>query len=88
MSDESDTVHAYEVRGKEKSTPTSQYDKGLQALSNMNRLQQVEVLHGQYCNRVKVKDFIALFNQVLQQERHLNIQLMLKKHQILHVLIS
>ena len=46
LPDESDTVHAYELRGKQKSTPSSQYDKGLQALSNMNRVQQVEVLHG------------------------------------------
>ena len=48
LTDESDTVAAYELRGKQKTTPSSQYDKGLQALSNMNRLQQVEVLHGKY----------------------------------------
>ncbi|XP_033735374.1 putative E3 ubiquitin-protein ligase UBR7 [Pecten maximus] len=44
--DESDTVTAYEKRGKDKQTPSSQYDKGLQALSSMDRIQQVEVIQG------------------------------------------
>ncbi|XP_076098227.1 putative E3 ubiquitin-protein ligase UBR7 [Mytilus galloprovincialis] len=61
LSDESDTVHAYEVRGKEKSTPTSQYDKGLQALSNMNRLQQVEVLHGYNDLKSELNDYLKKF---------------------------
>lgn len=43
--DESDTVHNYEQRGRDK-TASSQYEKGMQALSSMNRVQQVEVLHG------------------------------------------
>ncbi|OWF55413.1 putative E3 ubiquitin-protein ligase UBR7 [Mizuhopecten yessoensis] len=44
--DESDTVMAYEKRGQDKQTPSSQYDKGLQALSSMDRVQQVEVIQG------------------------------------------
>lgn len=47
--DESDTVHNYEQRGRDK-TASSQYEKGMQALSSMNRVQQVEVLHGKASN--------------------------------------
>lgn len=47
--DESDTVHNYEQRGRDK-TASSQYEKGMQALSSMNRVQQVEVLHGKSSN--------------------------------------
>lgn len=47
--DESDTVHNYEQRGRDK-TDSSQYEKGMQALSSMNRVQQVEVLHGKSSN--------------------------------------
>ena len=43
--DEADTVHNYEQRGRNK-TASSQYEKGMRALSSMNRVQQVEVLHG------------------------------------------
>ncbi|KAJ8309475.1 hypothetical protein KUTeg_014349 [Tegillarca granosa] len=44
--DEEDTVHAYESRGKANSSASSGYDKGIQALNKMDRVQQVEVLHG------------------------------------------
>ena len=40
--DDADTVAAYENRGKDKQ-PASQYDKGMAALSSMDRFQQVEV---------------------------------------------
>lgn len=53
--DESDTVHNYEQRGRDK-TASSQYEKGMQALSSMNRVQQVEVLHG------KVSEILSIFN--------------------------
>ena len=44
--DQSDTVHAYEQRGKAKQGTSSGYDQGLQVLSSMNRVQQVEVIQG------------------------------------------
>ena len=46
ITEESDTVNAYEERGKAKRATGSQYEQGMQVLSNMNRVQQVEVLHG------------------------------------------
>ena len=46
LCDECDTVHYYETKGKEEATPASQYAKGMQALSNMDRIQQVEMLQG------------------------------------------
>ena len=39
-------MHYYETKGKEEATPASQYAKGMQALSNMDRIQQVEMLQG------------------------------------------
>ena len=43
MLDEGDPVDVYEEKGKKN---VSQYDQGMEALSNMNRIQQVEVIHG------------------------------------------
>lgn len=45
LTDESDTIAAYEERGKQMSEKSS-YDKGLEALQSMNRVQQVELVHG------------------------------------------
>jgi hypothetical protein len=44
--DVNDSVRAYEERGKESCTRQSQYDQGMEALTTMDRTQQVEVLHG------------------------------------------
>ena len=44
--DVSDTIHAYEERGKQRVAPLNQYEKGMRVLSGMDRHQQVEVLHG------------------------------------------
>ena len=43
-----DTVHAYEERGQKRS---SDYDRGMEALSTMDRSHQVEMLHGMYSAR-------------------------------------
>lgn len=43
---EDDTVLAYEERGKLNQSGMSQYEKGIQALSHLDRTQQVEVLQG------------------------------------------
>ena len=44
--DESDTMLAYEQRGREKRPNVSSYESGMQALQNMDRIPQVEVMHG------------------------------------------
>ncbi|XP_069118451.1 putative E3 ubiquitin-protein ligase UBR7 isoform X2 [Argopecten irradians] len=59
--DESDTVTAYEKRGKEKQTPSSQYDKGLQALSSMDRIQQVEVIQGFNDMKTELSTYLKKF---------------------------
>lgn len=61
LTDENDTVESYELRGKQKSTPSSQYDKGLQALSNMDRVQQVEVLHGFNDLKTELSNYLKKF---------------------------
>ena len=43
--DKEDSIESYERRGKAKNS-TSHYQQGMNALSNMNRTQQVEVIHG------------------------------------------
>ena len=44
--DESDTMLAYEQRGREKRPSVSAYESGMQALQSMDRIPQVEVMHG------------------------------------------
>lgn len=44
--DENDSIKAYEQRGKQKSG--SQYESGMQLLSGMDRIQQVEMIHGMF----------------------------------------
>ena len=46
LTDESDTMLAYEQRGREKRPGVSSYESGMQALQNMGRIPQVEVMHG------------------------------------------
>lgn len=46
LTDESDTMVAYEQRGREKTSSVSSYESGMQALQNMARIPQVEVMHG------------------------------------------
>ncbi len=51
LTDTVDSVLAYEQRGLSRQTSSSsQYEQGMQALSNMNRIQQVEMLHGKFTN--------------------------------------
>ena len=46
--DEDDSIKAYEDRGKARTSGT-QYESGMRVLSNMDRVQQVEVLTGECC---------------------------------------
>ena len=46
LTDESDTIVAYEQRGREHRPSVSAYESGMQALQNMGRIPQVEAMHG------------------------------------------
>lgn len=48
--DDEDTVHSYEEQGKAKNDCQSRYDQGMQALSQMDRIRQVEAIHGNILN--------------------------------------
>ncbi|KAK3093346.1 hypothetical protein FSP39_014316 [Pinctada imbricata] len=61
LTDNTDTVHSYETQGKEQTTPSSQYAKGMQALSGMDRLQQVEMLQGYHDMKSALSDYLKSF---------------------------
>ena len=46
LTDESDTMTAYEERGRLKRPNVSSYESGMQALQDMGRIPQVEAMHG------------------------------------------
>lgn len=58
--DTSDTVHAYEERGRNKPS-VSETDIEHNVLSQMNRVQQVEILHGLWSISFILLFFIFLF---------------------------
>ena len=47
LTDENDSIAAYEEQGKLMSSKSS-YDKGIEALQSMNRVQQIELVHGKF----------------------------------------
>lgn len=53
LTDDTDTILAYEQRGRENKPTVSSYESGIQALQNMGRIPQVEVIQGrsEECNR-------------------------------------
>lgn len=60
--DQDDTVTAYEALGKENAEgPSSQYEKGLQALSSLDRVQQINALTEYNKMRDKLLDFLKSF---------------------------
>lgn len=61
--DPEDTVSAYEMLGKERTegSPSSQYEKGLQALSSLDRIQQINALTEYNKMRDKLLDFLKSF---------------------------
>ncbi|XP_033638095.1 putative E3 ubiquitin-protein ligase UBR7 [Asterias rubens] len=59
--DEFDTVSAYEERGKVKHAGSSQYQRGMDALTTLNRVQQVEVLHGYNDLKTSLNDYLQSF---------------------------
>ncbi len=59
--DELDTMLAYEERGKVKHAGSSQYQRGMEALTTLNRVQQVEVLHEYNDLKTSLSDYLQSF---------------------------
>ncbi|XP_013391546.1 putative E3 ubiquitin-protein ligase UBR7 [Lingula anatina] len=86
LPDEGDTVHAYEERGRGKEPGQSQYDRGLNVLSSMGRIQQVEVLRGYNDMKEELTDYLKKFadnGKVVREEdiREFFTELQKKKRQ-------
>ncbi|KAM6991828.1 putative E3 ubiquitin-protein ligase UBR7 isoform 2-T2 [Tautogolabrus adspersus] len=61
LSDESDTVLAYENKGKNSEQTARGNDPLMSALDNLNRVQQLEIIHGYNDMKTELKDFLQRF---------------------------
>uniref|UniRef100_A0AAZ1X023 UBR-type domain-containing protein n=1 Tax=Oreochromis aureus TaxID=47969 RepID=A0AAZ1X023_OREAU len=59
--DESDTVLAYENKGKNSEQRRQEHDPLMSALDNLNRVQQLEIIHGYNDMKTELKDFLQRF---------------------------
>ncbi|XP_072217935.1 putative E3 ubiquitin-protein ligase UBR7 [Leuresthes tenuis] len=59
--DESDTVLAYENKGKNSDQRQPGNDPLMSALDNLNRVQQLEIIHGYNDMKTELKDFLQRF---------------------------
>ncbi|KAM8725312.1 putative E3 ubiquitin-protein ligase UBR7 isoform 1-T1 [Acanthopagrus schlegelii] len=59
--DESDTVLAYENKGKSSEQTQAGHDPLMSALDNLNRVQQLEIIHGYNDMKSELKDFLQRF---------------------------
>ncbi|KAM9840716.1 putative E3 ubiquitin-protein ligase UBR7 [Aulostomus maculatus] len=59
--DESDTVLAYENKGKTNEQSQQGHDPLMSALDNLNRVQQLEIIHGYNDMKTELKDFLQRF---------------------------
>ncbi|CAK6982529.1 putative E3 ubiquitin-protein ligase UBR7 [Scomber scombrus] len=59
--DESDTVLAYENKGKNSEQRPPGHDPLMSALDNLNRVQQLEIIHGYNDMKTELKDFLQRF---------------------------
>ncbi|KAM4713063.1 putative E3 ubiquitin-protein ligase UBR7 [Anableps anableps] len=59
--DESDTVLAYENKGKTNEQSRQGHDPLMSALDNLNRVQQLEIIHGYNDMKTELKDFLQTF---------------------------
>ncbi|XP_069371600.1 putative E3 ubiquitin-protein ligase UBR7 isoform X2 [Paralichthys olivaceus] len=59
--DESDTVLAYERKGKNNEQKQQGHDPLMSALDNLNRVQQLEIIHGYNDMKTELKDFLQTF---------------------------
>jgi len=66
--DEEDTVHHYESQAKNEGT---QYEKGMEALSSMDRVKQVEAIQGYNSMKSNLMEYLKKFaenGKVVRQE--------------------
>ncbi|XP_078591609.1 putative E3 ubiquitin-protein ligase UBR7 [Branchiostoma floridae x Branchiostoma japonicum] len=61
LQNEGDTVLAYEQRGQTGQPQGSTYEKGMEEFSKINRIQQVEVLHGYNDMKDNLRDYLKTF---------------------------
>ncbi|XP_077366518.1 putative E3 ubiquitin-protein ligase UBR7 isoform X2 [Festucalex cinctus] len=61
LPDESDTVLAYETKGKRQEGGAPAPDPLMSALDNLNRVQQLEIIHGYNDMKSELKDFLQRF---------------------------
>ncbi|XP_037099956.1 putative E3 ubiquitin-protein ligase UBR7 [Syngnathus acus] len=61
LTDESDTVLAYENKGKREEGRAPAHDPLMSALDNLNRVQQLEIIHGYNDMKSELKDFLQRF---------------------------
>ncbi|KAM9355964.1 putative E3 ubiquitin-protein ligase UBR7 isoform 1-T4 [Pholidichthys leucotaenia] len=61
LMDESDTVLAYENKGKTDEQGQQGHDPLMSALDNLNRVQQLEIIHGYNDMKSELKDFLQTF---------------------------
>uniref|UniRef100_A0A1A8KJP7 Putative E3 ubiquitin-protein ligase UBR7 n=1 Tax=Nothobranchius kuhntae TaxID=321403 RepID=A0A1A8KJP7_NOTKU len=59
--DESDTVLAYENKGKSSEQSQQGHDPLMSALDNLNRVQQLEIIHGYNDMKTELKNFLQTF---------------------------
>ncbi|KAF3703299.1 putative E3 ubiquitin-protein ligase UBR7 [Channa argus] len=59
--DEADTVFAYEKKGKNNEQKHDGHDPLMSALDNLNRVQQLEIIHGYNDMKTELKDFLQRF---------------------------
>ena len=62
---EGDTVHEYEERGKSVAAGGSSHDRGMEALSSMDRVQQGELLSGKKQNKVQLFIFDIYYMEIM-----------------------
>lgn len=61
LTDEADTILAYEKRGRESNPTVSSYESGMQALQNMERIPQVEVMHEYNDMKTELTEYLREF---------------------------
>ncbi|XP_063240351.1 putative E3 ubiquitin-protein ligase UBR7 [Bacillus rossius redtenbacheri] len=61
LTDEQDTVQAYEEKGKAKAQVSSQYEQGMKALSSLDRVKQVEAIEEYNNMKTQLKEYLQKF---------------------------
>uniref|UniRef100_A0A0A9XU37 Putative E3 ubiquitin-protein ligase UBR7 n=1 Tax=Lygus hesperus TaxID=30085 RepID=A0A0A9XU37_LYGHE len=77
ITDENDTVQAYEEKGKtvgENGSKPSQYEQGMKALSELNRVQQIEAILNYNDLKSNLKTYLAKFAETKKVVREEDIR--------------